>query len=165
MNESEETKDYIEKGTTENAETEIPDFGIPENLSPHIKELFYKKERTSEEEKEVEEAIFGKPIFTYQDKFRWFYFVSLSKTLDLGDPFRGVGCKEWVGDTKTDEIVVIRYSSAEGLMIGIGYSELKARINLEPIAKTLTHDFSMNIERMNSGLKLEWRLPDTFIDE
>ena len=165
MNESDETKDKMQKEDPANSEAESPAFVMPENVSAYVRALFDKEERTPEEEKEVEEALFGKPRYTYQDKFRWFYFVSLSKTLDFEDPTSGVGRKEWVGDTKTNEIVVIRYTSANGLMIGIGFSELKARINLEPVARNPSYDPSMTIERVNSCLRLEWRLPDYFIDE
>ena len=118
----------------------------------------------------MEEALFGKdqisPILIY----KWVTFLSLSKIKDICAPSLGVVDKEWVGETKDDKIIVIKYSNLEQLIntkidVGIGASEIRARSNITNIASSKLPDFGMNVGKLSEQLKLEWVLPSFYIDE
>lgn len=134
---------------------------IPENVK-HLLNI----ERTPEQEKELEEALFGKRTSLYGDQYRWFKFLSLSKIRDTYFPnlgILGMVYKEWVGETN-ENVVVIRYTNA-GIDIGVGRSELRARMGITNIGKSVLPDPNMNIEKINEQLKLEWSFPNLYIDE
>jgi hypothetical protein len=84
-------------------------------------------------------------------------FVSLNQTKSF--PY-----KEWVGETSTDEIVVLLYKEGE-VHMGTGYSEIKARSKIERIAAASGHDENMNLTKMNKQLELEWVLPEGYFEE
>ena len=145
----------------ENENTDNTKITIPDSIK-HLIDI----ERTPEQEKELEEALFGKGTSLFGDQYRWFAFLSLSKIRDSYFPLLGtVGMvyKEWVGETDK-EVVVIRYTNA-GIDIGFGRSEYRARMNITNIGKSILSDPSMNIQKINEQLKLEWVLPDLYIDE
>ena len=145
----------------ENENTDNTKITIPENVK-HLLDI----ERTPEQEKELEEALFGKDTSLFGDQYRWFVFLSLSKIRDSYFPTLGtIGMvyKEWVGETDK-EVVVIRYTNA-GIDIGVGRSELRARMDITNIGKSILPDPNMNIEKINEQLKLEWVLPSFYIDE
>lgn len=89
--------------------------------------------------------------------FKYFTFESLSKTKDTSL------YKEWIGETDREVVVIIYKGGA--LDIGIGYSEVKARGNLERVGQSMSQDANMNLEKMNKQLNLEWVLPSGFLDE
>ena len=95
--------------------------------------------------------------------FKYHSFLSLSRTISF--PY-----KEWVGETKNDEVIIIRYKEGE-ISIGTGWNEINAKNNIESIASSkntsgLTiHDNGLGIERINEQLKLEWVLPVGYVDE
>ena len=104
----------------------------------------------------------GKEI-EWLDRFRFHHFLSLSKT-------RNMPYKEWQGETKNDEIVIVNYK--EGVVIiGAGYNEIKARQNMFALCETrdklglLRHDNRIDIYNVNDLLKLEWVFPEGYLEE
>ena len=104
----------------------------------------------------------GKEI-EWLDRFRFHHFLSLSKTKNM--PY-----KEWQGETKNDEIVIVNYK--EGVVIiGAGYNEIKARQNMFALCETrdklgfLRHDNRIDIYNVNDLLKLEWVFPEGYLEE
>lgn len=99
----------------------------------------------------------------YLDHFKFHYFLSISK-------IKNVPYKEWVGETKNDEIVIINYREGT-VIIGTGYNEIKARQDMRAVCETrdqlglLRHDNGMNIYKMNDLLKLEWKFPEGYVEE
>jgi len=92
-----------------------------------------------------------------------FICLSLSKTKNM--PY-----KEWQGETKNDEIVIVNYK--EGVVIiGAGYNEIKARQNMFALCETrdklgfLRHDNRIDIYNVNDLLKLEWVFPEGYLEE
>lgn len=105
------------------------------------------------------------PQINRVEHFKYHSFLSLSKVINM------FSYKEWRGETKNNEIVIISYRDGE-LKIGAGWNEIKAKINMELVAMTkdmlgklVVHDNNYNIEKINNQLKLEWILPEGFIDE
>ncbi len=134
---------------------------IPKNVK-HLMNI----ERTPEQEKELERALFGDGMRKFGDEYRWFTFLSLSKIRDTYFPTLGtIGMvyKEWIGETDK-EIIVIRYTNA-GIDIGVGRSEYLARMNVTNIGKSVLPDPNINMQKINEQLKLEWVLPGFYIDE
>lgn len=153
----------------------LENYEFLEGAPAKIKELFHKEERTTEEEKELEEFLFGKANITYHDEFKWHSFLSLSKIRDYSSPSLRVGYKEWVGETAIDDVVVIQYSNLsldkDGIMIGCGKSEIRARLNMKNIGKITskvgqvsTFYPNMTIEKINQDLALEWVLPEGYFE-
>ena len=115
-------------------------------------------DRNANQEKELENLLFGPPKFyTAAELYRWFYFDSLSQTKNT-DYY-----KEWVGETKTNDIVVLKYT-ANGIEIGSGNNETNARKDMKVVAE-VKRIGKINVGRIVEQLKLEWRLPDDFVDE
>lgn len=125
-------------------------------------EQLLNKERTAEEEKELEELLFGKSQMKYDDQFKFHKFESINQT-------RNYPYKEWLGETVNDETVVVRYYNGE-LWIGAGRSEVKARNNMLKAGVTkdkrgVVNINNLTLERMNQDLRLEWILPSGYIEE
>jgi hypothetical protein len=98
--------------------------------------------------------------------FKYHKFLSLSKIINI--PY-----KEWIGETLNEETVIINYRNGE-LKIGAGYSEIKSRLNMQIVGATKNnilgfavsmHNDNLGIETIVKELKLEWVLPDGYIDE
>lgn len=123
-----------------------------------IDELLAIMERTPNQEKELENLLFGPPKFyTAAELYRWFYFDSLSQTKNT-DFY-----KEWIGETKTNDVVVLKYTN-NGIEIGSGNSEINARKDMKAVAE-VKRVGKINVGCIVEQLKLEWRLPDDFVDE
>ena len=149
----------------ENQNTDPTKIIIPDSVK-HLIDI----ERTPEQEKELEEALFGKgqilPVLVY----KWFVFSSLSKIKDICVPSLNIVNKEWVGETNDGKVVIIKYSNLEQITntkidLGVGASEIRARFDIKNIASSKLPDFGMNVEKLNQQLKLEWVLPSFYIDE
>ncbi|MEK6882449.1 MAG: hypothetical protein AABY22_22705 [Nanoarchaeota archaeon] len=116
-----------------------------------------------EKPKENSPLEISKNSIEYLDYFRFHNFLSFCK-------IKNIPYKEWMGETKNDEIVIINYR--EGIVIiGAGYNEIKARQNMRALCETrdmlglLRHDDNVNIHKIDNMLKLEWVLPEGYIDE
>ena len=131
---------------------------IPEHVK-HLMDI----ERTPEQEKELEEALFGPCNMKYEDQFKYHSFLSVGQTINT--PY-----KEWVGETVNDDIVVIRYKNGD-LLIGTGRSEIKARNNVLLVGGTKNSKGevgvyeNLTLNKINKYLKLEWILPATYIED
>lgn len=121
------------------------------------------KKENSENPKEKTAPSETSQDFKYIDLFRFHHFLSISK-------IKNVPYKEWVGETKNDEIVIINYKQGS-VIIGAGENEIKARQNMRAICETrdtlglLRHDLGMDIYKVNDMLKLEWVFPDGYLEE
>jgi len=93
----------------------------------------------------------------YNYKYRFFTFTSLSKTLNYP-------VQEWIGETVTNENVVIRWA-ADKLYIGSGYSEVGARNNMELVARSNHKIIDLQLEDLSKRLELEWVFPSGFLEE
>lgn len=95
--------------------------------------------------------------------FKHHSFLSLSKIINT--PY-----KEWMGETKNDEIVIVKYKNGT-LGIGAGWNEIEARKYMQLFGCTRNilglamHDNNLTIEKINKDLKLEWVLPSGYIEE
>ena len=96
--------------------------------------------------------------------FKYHSFTALSKIKNM------LLYKEWLGETKNDEIVIISYKNGE-LRVGAGWSEIKARQNMELVCETrdingvLVYHNNITINHINEIMQLEWKIPDDYIDE
>lgn len=121
------------------------------------------KKENSENPKEKTALSETSQDFKYIDLFKFHHFLSISK-------IKNVPYKEWVGETKNDEIVIINYKEGT-IIIGSGYNEIKARQDMRAVCETkdqlglLRHDGGMDIYRVDSMLKLEWVFPEGYIEE
>ena len=94
--------------------------------------------------------------------YKFHSFLSLSKT-------KSIPYKEWVGETINDETVVVNYIDGV-LKIGTGYSEIKARSNMDNVGTTqangqIRFDPNLTMADINNQLKLEWVFPDGYFEE
>ena len=99
----------------------------------------------------------------YHDQFKHHKFLSVNQTRESPH-------KEWIGETANDEVVVVKYENGE-LYIGAGWNEIKARADLKNVAITKNQngeiriDKDLTLTKINEDIKLEWVLPDGFVDE
>lgn len=97
------------------------------------------------------------------DYFKFHHFLSLSK-------IKNIPYKEWLGETLNDETVIINYRNGS-VIVGAGFNEIKARQNMELICETrnqsgvLVHHGNITINDINDMVKLEWKIPDSYIEE
>jgi len=97
------------------------------------------------------------------DYYKFHCFLSLSK-------IKNIPYKEWLGETLNDETVVINYRNGS-VIIGAGFNEIKARQNMALVCETrdkagaLIHNNSVVINDINDMLKLEWKIPDGYVEE
>jgi hypothetical protein len=97
----------------------------------------------------------------HTEQFKYHSFVSLSEVkTEKG--------KEWRGETKNDEIVIIKYQDGK-LSIGAGWSEDSAKNNVLDMAESIggkgrMEDKNLRLEKVNEDLGLCWELPVGYIE-
>ncbi len=158
--------------SNENAGTETSenvDINISENTDISISEkaaqLMEINDRTEEQERELEEELFGKSNMKYADQFKHHSFLSLGQTRSAC-----AESKEWMGETVNDEIVVVQYKNGN-LLIGTGRNEIKARNNILLVGGTKDKSgevgvySGLTLRKINEDLKLEWTFPVGFVED
>ena len=97
--------------------------------------------------------------------FDFLSFDSLSKT-------RNYPYHEWIGEAgKYNVIIIYKLASPvtqeprSELLVGIGQSEMSAKMDIKTVATAPSYDKNANIMKIIKGLELTWKLPEGYEEE